>query len=226
MVDLQSEKKWADDGTRFGGRVCPSSCLQSQRSETYISNYAKAGFRTVWFASSFKGASGSAQIWTPINQHMNNQLSWLKVIGAMEKHPSIRFQGLALTGWQRYDHFSALCELFPVAVPAMAVCLQSLVHGGFNDEARQQTLNILGCNSINLDKSFCEGGGAFAGYEIYQMVHHIKENLKMEIDNLLQDGGIKRAHTTENQNQKLIGALVAEYHAPAPFLLVSLIEAD
>ncbi|MGH0125631.1 UNVERIFIED_CONTAM: hypothetical protein FKN15_024158 [Acipenser sinensis] len=132
--------------------------------DKYISNYAKAGFKTVWFASSFKGASGSAQIWTPINQHMNNHLSWLKVINAMEKHPSIRFQGIALTGWQRYDHFSALCELFPVAIPAMAVCLQSLVHGGFNDEARKQTLNILGCKSINLNKSLWHIKGTFSRY--------------------------------------------------------------
>ncbi|KAK1162884.1 hexosaminidase D-like [Acipenser oxyrinchus oxyrinchus] len=197
-----------------------SSQLNIELIETYISNYAKAGFKTVWFASSFKGASGSAQIWTPINQHMNNQLSWLKVIGAMEKHPSICFQGIALTGWQRYDHFSALCELFPVAVPAMAVCLQSLVHGGFNDEARKQTMNILGCNSINLDKSFCEGGGAFAGYEIYQMVHHIKENLKMGIDNILQDGHIRgtfsryhRKHRFANpRNIEMFGDRVFKLH--------------
>lgn len=34
----------------------------------------------------------------------------------------------ALSG-RRYDHFSVLCELLPVGIPSLAVCLQSLLHG-------------------------------------------------------------------------------------------------
>lgn len=29
----------------------------------------------------------------------------------------------------RYDHFSVLCELLPVGIPSLAVCLQVLLHG-------------------------------------------------------------------------------------------------
>lgn len=29
----------------------------------------------------------------------------------------------------RYDHYSVLCELLPVGIPSLAVCLQSLLHG-------------------------------------------------------------------------------------------------
>lgn len=29
----------------------------------------------------------------------------------------------------RYDHFSVLCELLPVAIPSLAVCLQTLKNG-------------------------------------------------------------------------------------------------
>lgn len=29
----------------------------------------------------------------------------------------------------RYDHFSVLCELLPVAIPSLAVCLQALKNG-------------------------------------------------------------------------------------------------
>lgn len=30
----------------------------------------------------------------------------------------------------RYDHYSVLCELLPVGIPSLAVCLQTLVNGG------------------------------------------------------------------------------------------------
>lgn len=36
---------------------------------------------------------------------------------------------MALSRGLRYDHFSVLCELLPVGIPSLAVCLQSLLHG-------------------------------------------------------------------------------------------------
>ncbi|XP_037766192.1 hexosaminidase D isoform X3 [Chelonia mydas] len=100
----------------------------------FISKYADSGFKSVWFASAFKGTTGPAQAWTPLNYHLKNHLSWLKVIQAMSKFPFIKFQGIALTGWQRYDHYSVLCELLPVGIPSLAMCLQTLVNGGQIDE--------------------------------------------------------------------------------------------
>lgn len=29
----------------------------------------------------------------------------------------------------RYDHYSVLCELLPVGIPSLAICLQTLVNG-------------------------------------------------------------------------------------------------
>lgn len=29
----------------------------------------------------------------------------------------------------RYDHYSVLCELLPVGIPSLAICLQTLMNG-------------------------------------------------------------------------------------------------
>lgn len=67
-----------------------------------LSNYQKAGFQNVWFASAFKGASGIDQRWTPINHHLQNHLAWLRFIDTLSKYPSVNVDGIALTGWQRF----------------------------------------------------------------------------------------------------------------------------
>jgi hypothetical protein len=35
----------------------------------------------------------------------------------------LKFKGIFITGWQRYDHFSVLCELLPVGIPSLAASL-------------------------------------------------------------------------------------------------------
>lgn len=30
---------------------------------------------------------------------------------------------------RRYDHYSVLCELLPVGIPSLAICLQTLMNG-------------------------------------------------------------------------------------------------
>ncbi|XP_067390290.1 hexosaminidase D-like [Emydura macquarii macquarii] len=153
----------------------------------FISKYADSGFKTVWFASAFKGTTGPAQAWTPLNYHLKNHVSWLKVIQAMSKFPFIKFQGIALTGWQRYDHYSVLCELLPVGIPSLAVCLQTLVNGGFTEATKKEILDVLGFQNIHLEESTCEGNGAFPGSEIYRMVEQINGQLKESIVKVLEE---------------------------------------
>ncbi|XP_023677937.1 hexosaminidase D [Paramormyrops kingsleyae] len=152
--------------------------------ESLISKYQDSGFASVWFASAFKGASGADQRWTPLDHHLKNHLIWLKVMEAMPKYPSISFQGIILTGWQRYEHFSVLCELLPVGVPSLALCLQTLKHGDFSDQVKKEVEHILGCK-LDVKNGTCEGSGAFSGSELYHMVHHIHTNLQSDMKDLL-----------------------------------------
>lgn len=78
-------------------------------------------FPKVWIASAFKGASGIDKYVTNINQRLDNHRLWMQIVDKYSER--IKFEGIILTGWQRYDHFSVLCELLPVAIPSLAICL-------------------------------------------------------------------------------------------------------
>ncbi|NXU84798.1 HEXDC Hexosaminidase, partial [Xiphorhynchus elegans] len=113
-----------------------------------IEKYQRCGFSKVWFASAFKGATGVNQSLTLIGHHLKNQLQWLEV--ASRTPPDV-LEGIALTGWQRYDHFSVLCELLPVAIPSLAVCLQTLKDGGYSEQVKENVEKLLGMSDLEIN---------------------------------------------------------------------------
>ncbi|XP_036078589.1 hexosaminidase D isoform X2 [Rousettus aegyptiacus] len=112
-----------------------------------MEKYRKCGFSRLWAASAFKGATGASQALTPTEHHLRNHMQWLQVAAS---GPADALQGIVLTGWQRYDHFSVLCELLPVGIPSLAVCLQSLLHGGFAEDVKARVENFLGISSLDI----------------------------------------------------------------------------
>ncbi|XP_060116864.1 hexosaminidase D-like [Heteronotia binoei] len=195
--------------------------FDTQQIGKYISKYAECGFKTIWFASAFKGTTGPAQAWTPLNHHLQNHLQWLSVMSSMPTAPFARLQGIVLTGWQRYDHYSALCELLPVAIPSLAVCLQTLVNGGFNEVTKKKVLDMLGFQSMQLEKSTCVGNGAFPGSDIYRMVEQVNNQLKDSVVKVLEEeSSIKgwfsqyhRKHQFGNpRNMESFGSKVLKVH--------------
>ena len=77
-------------------------------------------FGRVWAASAFKGAFGETLTAPDIRMHVENNLNWVRVI---QQETGVRFRGLALTGWSRYDHLATLCELLPASLPSLALNL-------------------------------------------------------------------------------------------------------
>ncbi|NXK64926.1 HEXDC Hexosaminidase, partial [Sylvietta virens] len=122
---------------------------------------------------------------------------------------------------RRYDHYSVLCELLPVSIPSLAICLQTLVNGGFTEEAKRKVLDVLGLESVQLEQSTCEGRGAFPGVEIYHMVEQVNGHLKDSILKALEEESAikgwfspyhRKHHFGNPRNMESFGSKVLKLH--------------
>eukprot|EP00090_Calanus_glacialis_P017447 TRINITY_DN27161_c0_g1_i6.p1 TRINITY_DN27161_c0_g1~~TRINITY_DN27161_c0_g1_i6.p1 ORF type:complete len:574 (-),score=170.82 TRINITY_DN27161_c0_g1_i6:154-1875(-) len=109
-------------------------------------------FRGVWAASAFKGAFGEKEYVPDMYRHVQNHLTWLQVMEReeKEKHLPVKFKGLALTGWSRYDHFAVLCELLPVSIPSLVVNLMVVSLGGLEFAVSRRIHSALKCDNIKV----------------------------------------------------------------------------
>lgn len=124
-------------------------------------------FPRVWTASAFKGAFGETMYIPNIKRHLENNLKWLEVMASEGPKFKEGFQGLVITGWQRYDHFAVLCELLPAAIPSLAVNLLTVSHGYINPSLKGKLSTALGCSMSNGDGSM--SGGSDTGTNTDQM---------------------------------------------------------
>lgn len=136
LIDLQK--------SQLGALVEPMVWVYAEDIYRFVSmqtwdKYAQV-FPTVWTASAFKGAHGETLSLPPARRHLENNMQWLTVINAEKSRFTKGIMGLALTGWQRYDHFAVLCELLPVAIPSLAVSLSTVSKGYFDTEIRHNHL--------------------------------------------------------------------------------------
>lgn len=104
-------------------------------------------FPNIWAASAFKGATGPCMSATDIRYHVENHKSWLAVMKTQREKFQC-FRGFALTGWQRYDHYSVLCELLPVGLPSLAICLLTLSSDAFTEAVHKQGSLDLGFQEL------------------------------------------------------------------------------
>ncbi|XP_028331576.1 hexosaminidase D [Gouania willdenowi] len=114
-----------------------------------LEKYCSAGMSELWAASSFKGSTSVFTCVTSTKRHVENHLQWLKVAASLSA--AVNLKGIAITGWQRYDHLSVLCELMPVALPSLAACVQTLLHGQFSAEVQSIVKEKLGICSVEVE---------------------------------------------------------------------------
>ncbi|XP_041072959.1 hexosaminidase D-like isoform X1 [Carcharodon carcharias] len=176
-----------------------------------IHKYQRTGFSHIWFASAFKGATGAAQSLTPISYHLANHLQWLKVAEAVPRD-SIQLHGIVLTGWQRYDHFSVLCELLPVGIPSLAVCLQTLKNGIFSEKEEDFVQKCLGFKTLRVNFLSIEDAGNFPGSDIFNRVTQIITSLQESVDKLLEENSyIKGWFSNYHRKRKIVHPIIIRH---------------
>lgn len=173
--------------------------------------YKSAGMSQQWVASSFKGSTTVHTCITSTQRHVDNHVQWLKVASSISA--GIELQGIALTGWQRYDHLSVLCELMPVSLPSLASCLQTLLHGSFTEEAQKkvcETFVTLEVEDIERLSSRTSSSN-FAGAKLAVLIVNLASMLESEEIRQFQNNMYVRGwFTPYHRQKKIINPLIAE----------------
>ncbi|ODM88604.1 Hexosaminidase D [Orchesella cincta] len=117
-------------------------------------------FKSVWIGTAFKGADKPNSLVANEIHYLANHYSWMETIS--EYQHRVNFKGIFLTGWQRYDHFTILCEIFPVAIPSLVSCMFYLDSVG--QQPRMEKITSRAANFLNCDKDLQPSN--FPGAEI------------------------------------------------------------
>ncbi|XP_067100944.1 hexosaminidase D isoform X1 [Osmerus mordax] len=184
MLRGMDQETLRDSG--LGGLVQPmlwdySPALDVEATVSLLEKYQASGLAHLWAASSFKGSTCVHTCVPSTLRHVQNHLQWLKVAGSSPAGDHL--QGIALTGWQRYDHMSVLCELLPVGLPSLASCLQTLLHGRFCPDAQARATHSLGTHSVEVEAMTGSPGSeapSFPGSRLAELVVELTALLDSE----------------------------------------------
>ncbi|XP_052544294.1 hexosaminidase D isoform X2 [Tympanuchus pallidicinctus] len=125
-------------------------------------------------------------------------------------------------GEQRYDHFSVLCELFPVAIPSLAVCLQALENGGYSEKVKENVEKLLGMSNLELDTFMSTSTGTFPGSNILTLVTQVSFYLKSSVDELLERNRyVTGWFSPYHRKRKIIHPIIMHHFQPDAISLLS-----
>lgn len=128
-------------------------------------------FRNVWGSSAWKGADGPARYSTNANHYLKNHESWIKQFTMVYKDFEV-VEGLIMAGWSRYDHFAVLAETIPVALPTLAMSMETMIEGRPLAGNYPVTSELLQCTPP-LDLGFTATGCKFPGNRIYELINEM-----------------------------------------------------
>ncbi|XP_069563587.1 hexosaminidase D [Brachyistius frenatus] len=176
--------------------------LDVDKTVSLLEKYCSAGMSDLWAASSFKGSTSVYTCVTGTQRHVENHLQWLNVAASLSA--GVNLKGIAITGWQRYDHLSVLCELLPVALPSLAACLQTLLHGQFSTEAQSKVTDRLGISSVEVEAMGRTSSGdlLFPGRRLAELIVEINSLLDSEDIRFFENNMFVRGWFSPYQRQR------------------------
>lgn len=137
---------------------------------------------------------------------VTTNVNWIQVMALEESKFKNGIKGLAITGWQRYDHFSVLAELFPVGIPSLAVNLLTSLHGFFNESIQTELYEKLDCVGgarqtfvdLTNDPYLWEKMGwcFFPGAQIFKLTKTL-ESVQIEVGNFLSKVQVEQGWLTD-----------------------------
>lgn len=191
-----------------------------------LEKYCSAGMSDVWAASSFKGSTSVYTCVPSTQRHVDNHVQWLKVAASISA--GVHLQGIAITGWQRYDHLSVLCELMHVALPSLAACLQTLSHGQFSAEAQSKVTERLGIASVEVEAmgSTSAGESLFPGRRLAELTVGLNALLNSEDIRFFENNMFVRGwFSPYHRQRKMVSPLITmQIHSQASTYLTVLQE--
>ncbi|XP_041714600.1 hexosaminidase D isoform X1 [Coregonus clupeaformis] len=200
--------------------------LDVENTVNLLERYSGAGLSELWAASAFKGSTTVHTCVTSTQRHVDNHLQWLQVAAAQPE--GIHMLGIALTGWQRYDHLSVLCELLPLALPSLASCLQILTHGQFSPEAQSRVTESLGISSVEVETMESSSTGdseLFPGRRLAELVVELTAILQSEELRHFEDNMFVRGwFTPYHRQRKTVSPLIAQQLQSQAMTLLALVE--
>lgn len=132
-------------------------------------------FDRFYVASAFKGADGARQPFSNISRYLENQKSYVNL---MDLHPkaSKKMEGIFVTGWSRFNHFNALCELLPVSIPSLIVDLFYLNYQLTGSNGWKAMKQSLGCHEQKhlkgIQSEWTIQGCRFQGADVFEIIMH------------------------------------------------------
>ncbi|XP_074475248.1 hexosaminidase D isoform X1 [Sebastes fasciatus] len=191
-----------------------------------LEKYCSAGMSDLWAASSFKGSTTVYTCVPGTQRHVDNHVQWLTVAASLSA--AINLQGIAITGWQRYDHLSVLCELMHVALPSLAACLQTLSHGQFSAEAQGKVTERLGICSVEVEamERTSVDDSLFPGRRLAELTVELNSLLNSEDIRFFENNMYVRGwFSSYHRQRKMVTPLIAmQIHNQASTYLTTLQE--
>lgn len=196
--------------------------LDVDRTVYLLEKYSSSGLGELWAASAFKGSTSVHTCVTNTQRHLDNHLQWLKVAASLSA--GVKLKGIAITGWQRYDHLSVLCELMPVALPSLATCLQTLIHGQFNAEVESKVMETLGVSAVEVEAMGRTSAVDFPGKRLAELIVELNSLLNSDDIRLFENNMFVRGwFSPYHQKKRMVNPLISsQIHTQASTYLTML----